>query len=106
MNFKKMFRRPIQIAVLDFSTFSVVDGKYNYDYYSALAFGNKAVNLQTGAVINLVKEQKRWENLCKVYPALKDSAVVLVSNEWTPIARSLDNYWDIALARVEEDYPF
>ena len=110
MKLKKLFKKPTQIAVLDFDTFQVnkyENNAFSYDYISAIAFGDKAVNLKTGAEINLKKEQAKWEHLCKVYPALKESAVVLVADGWTNIAYNLDSYWDVALGKEDaEDYPF
>ena len=110
MKFKKLFKKPTQIAVLDFSTFQVnkyETNAFSYDYISAIAFGGKAVNLKTGAEINLKKEQAKWEDLCKVYPSLKESAVVLVADGWTNVAYNLDSYWDVALGKEgTEDYPF
>ena len=110
MKFKKLFKKPTQIAVLDFSTFQVNKYENNdffYDYISAIAFGEKAVNLKTGAEIDLKAENAKWKSLCKVYPALKESAVILVANEWTDVAYRLDSYWDVALGKIDsEDYPF
>ena len=110
MKLKKVFKKPTQIAVLDFNTFQVnkyENNAFSYDYISAIAFGDKAVNLKTGAEIDLKKEQAKWDNLCKVYPALKESAVVLVADGWTNVAYSLDSYWDEALGKTDpEDYPF
>ena len=108
MKFKKLFKKPTQIAVLDFSTFQVnkyETNAFSYDYISAIAFGGKAVNLKTGAEIDLKAENAKWNNLCKVYPALKESAVILVADGWTNVAYSLDSYWDNALGKTE-DYPF
>ena len=110
MKLKKVFKKPTQIAVLDFNTFQVnkyENNAFSYDYISAIAFGDKAVNLKTGAEIDLKKEQAKWDNLCKVYPSLKESAVVLVADGWTNVAFSLDSYWDEALGKTDpEDYPF
>ena len=110
MKFKKLFKKPTQIAVLDFNTFQVnkyETNAFSYDYISAIAFGDKAVNLKTGAEINLKKERAKWESLCKVYPSLKESAVVLVADGWTNISLGLDAYWDKALGKDNpEDYPF
>lgn len=108
MKLKKIFKKPTQIAVLDFNTFQVnkyENNAFSYDYISAIAFGDKAVNLKTGMEIDLKKEQAKWDNLCKVYPTLKESAVILVADGWTNIAYNLDTYWDNALGKVE-DYPF
>ena len=108
MRLKRLFKKPTQIAVLDFSTFQVnkyENNEFSYDYISAIAFGRKAVNLKTGAEIDLKAENAKWENLCKVYPALKESAVILVANGWTNVASNLDTYWDEALGKAEE-YPF
>ena len=110
MKFKKLFKKPTQIAVLDFSTFQVNKYEHNafsYDYISAIAFGDKAVNLKTGKEINLKKEQAKWNSLCKVYPSLKESAVVLIADEWVNTSLGLDSYWDRLLAKDDsEDYPF
>ena len=110
MKLKKVFKKPTQIAMLDFNTFQVnkyENNAFSYDYISAIAFGDKAVNLKTGAEIDLKAEQKKWDNLCKVYPALKESAVVLVADGWTNVAYSLDSYWDEVLGKTDpEDYPF
>ena len=110
MKFKKLFKKPTQIAVLDFSTFQVnkyETNAFSYDYISAIAFGEKAVNLKTGAEIDLKAENAKWKSLCKVYPALKESAVILIANGWSNVSYNLDRYWDEALGKTDsEGYPF
>jgi hypothetical protein len=110
MKLKKLFKKHTQIAVLDFNTFQVnkyENNTFSYDYISAIAFGDKAVNLKTGVEIDLKLAQIRWKNLCKVYPALKESSVVLVADGWINISFGLNSYWDNALGKTDpEDYPF
>ena len=105
MNFKKVFKNPTQIAIFDFNTFNAEGGELTYDYKSAIAFGGIAVIAANGEKVNLKASEKKWNDLCKVYPKLADSAHILIADKWVSCTMAMDSYWDGVLDR-EEDYPF